>query len=62
MLGYNIAKHLQTFVLSFENLLSTENLSCIVEPEIRKLARVCEDHCYFQVAKNILSIFIRSLS
>ena len=51
MQGYNIAKHLQTFVLSFENLLSTENLFCIVEPEIRKLARLCEDHCYFQVAK-----------
>ena len=51
MQSYNIAKHLQTCVLSFENLLSKEILSYIVEPEIRELARVCEDYCYFQAAK-----------
>ena len=50
MQSYNIVKHLQTFVLSFENLLSKENLSCLVEPGIRKLALVCKDHCYFQAA------------
>ena len=44
--SYALALHLKYFILSFENVLSQ-----IIQPEMAKLGKICENHCHFQAAK-----------
>ena len=43
--------HLKRFILRFENVLSKVALPQIVQPEMKKLGKICENHCHFQAAK-----------
>ena len=49
--SYALALHLKCFILRFENLLSKVALPQIVQPEMKKLGKICENHCHFQAAK-----------
>ena len=49
--SYVLALHLKRFILRFENVLSKVALPQIVQPEMKKLGKICENHCHFQAAK-----------
>ena len=49
--SYALALHLKCFILRFEKVLSKVALPQIVQPEMKKLGKICENHCHFQAAK-----------
>ena len=53
--SYVLALHLKCFILRFENVLSKVALPQIVQPEMKKLGKICENHCHFQAAKKLLA-------
>ena len=49
--SYALALHLKYFILSFENVLPKVALLQIVQPEMEKLGKICENNCHYQAAK-----------
>ena len=58
--SYALALHLKYFILSFENVLPKVALPYIVQPEMEKLGKICENHCHFQAAKKFYEFSLQA--
>ena len=60
--SYALALHLKYFILSFENVLPKVALLQIVQPEMEKLGKICENNCHYQAQRYFINFHYKLFS